>query len=110
MFIFPGKRFGNEIKRAGGELRALGLRKNKCQDRRRISNKTSLALTLSRPMGEGTARPVSRSFQSRWIRRPTGSVAQRRSEALSQVPKPTVAEPISDGRATRMTFAELSVT
>lgn len=28
-------------------------------------------LTLSRPTGEGTARPVSRSFQSGWIRRPT---------------------------------------
>ena len=39
---------------------------------RRISNKTTLTLTLSRPTGEGTARPVPRSFQSGWIRRPTG--------------------------------------
>src|SRR5213592_1087987 len=40
-------------------------------EKRRISNKTPLPLTLSRPTGEGTARPVSRSFQSGWIRRPT---------------------------------------
>ena len=31
----------------------------------------SLTLTLSRPTGEGTARPVFRSFQSGWIRPPT---------------------------------------
>src|SRR5207247_10733716 len=30
-----------------------------------------LTLTLSRLTGEGTARRVSRSFQSGWIRRPT---------------------------------------
>ena len=31
----------------------------------------SLTLTLSRPTGEGTARPASRNFQSDWIRQPT---------------------------------------
>jgi hypothetical protein len=29
------------------------------RDRRRISNKTTLTLTLSRPTGEGTSRPVT---------------------------------------------------
>src|SRR6266516_5092372 len=33
-------------------------------DRRRISNKTTLTLTLSRPTGEGTARLVSRSSKA----------------------------------------------
>ena len=40
-------------------------------DRKRNSNKMTLTLTLSRPTGEGTARPVFRTFQSGWIRRPT---------------------------------------
>src|SRR6266705_1320145 len=40
-------------------------------DGKRISNKTTLTLTLSRPTGEGTARPVSCSFKSRWIHLPT---------------------------------------
>ena len=39
-------------------------------DGRRISNKTTLTLTLSRPTGEGTARLLARSFQSAWIGRP----------------------------------------
>ena len=37
-------------------------------DKRRISNKTTLTLTLSRPTGEGTARPAFRSVQNGWIR------------------------------------------
>src|SRR6266511_4852866 len=49
----------------------LGFVQKQVPDGRRISNKTTLTLTLSRPTGEGTARPVSRSFQSGWIRRPT---------------------------------------
>src|SRR6266704_7137923 len=48
-----------------------GLVQKQAADRRRISSKTTLTLTLSRPTGEGTARPVSRSFQSGWVRRPT---------------------------------------
>src|ERR687887_567244 len=38
---------------------------------RRILNKTTLTLTLSRPTGEGTARPVAGSFSSGWTRRPS---------------------------------------
>src|SRR5437016_5329590 len=49
----------------------LGFVQKQVPDKRRVSNKTSLTLTLSRPTGEGTATPVSRSFQSGWIRRPT---------------------------------------
>ena len=51
--------------------RTLGFVQKQLPDRRRDTNKTTLTLTLSRPTGEGTARPVSRSFQSAWIRRPT---------------------------------------
>src|SRR5881628_1628145 len=51
--------------------RTLGFVQKQLPDRRRDSNKTTLTLTLSRPTGEGTARPVSRSFQSGWIHRPT---------------------------------------
>ena len=40
-------------------------------DRRRLSNKSTLTLTLSRPTGAGTARSISRSFLSGWIRRQT---------------------------------------
>src|SRR2546426_10145180 len=50
---------------------AAGFVQKPVPDRRRFSNKSPLTLTLSRPTGEGTARPVSRSFQSSWIRRPT---------------------------------------
>jgi hypothetical protein len=39
-------------------------------NRKRIANKTTLTLTLSRPT-EGTARPVSRSIQSGWMRSQT---------------------------------------
>src|SRR5881396_3313361 len=46
----------------------LGFVQKQVPDRRRNDNKTTLTLTLSRPTGEGTARPVS---QSGWIRRPT---------------------------------------
>src|SRR5438046_368722 len=46
----------------------LGFLQKQLPDRRRISIKTTLTLTLSRPTGEGTARPVSRSFQNGWIR------------------------------------------
>src|SRR5439155_18206917 len=45
-------------------------------DSRRISEKTTLTLTLSRPTGEGTARPASRSLQRGWIRRPTEHLFQ----------------------------------
>jgi len=50
----------------------LGLEQKQVPDRRRISNRTTLTLTLSRPKGEGTARPDSRGFKGGWIRRPTG--------------------------------------
>jgi len=60
----------------------FGFVQKNLSDRKRISNKTTLTpclrrgrrgrqVTLSRPTGEGTARPVSRSFQSGRIRRPT---------------------------------------
>ena len=51
--------------------RTLGFVQKQLPDRRRDTNKTTLTLTLSRPTGEGTARPVSRSFQSGWMRRAT---------------------------------------
>src|SRR6266498_316873 len=51
--------------------RYLGFVQKQVPDRRSISNKTTLTLTLSRPTGEGTARPVFRSFQSGWICQPT---------------------------------------
>ena len=40
-------------------------------DKRRISNKTTLTLTLSRPTGEGTACLAFRRFQSGWTIRAT---------------------------------------
>src|SRR5205809_3368568 len=46
----------------------LGFAQKQVPDRRRNTNKTTLTLTLSRPTGEGTDRPVSRSFQSGWRR------------------------------------------
>src|SRR6059036_2935955 len=49
----------------------LGFVQKQVPDRKRISNKTTLTLTLSRPTGERTGSPVSLSFQSGWIRRPT---------------------------------------
>src|SRR2546425_12917678 len=49
---------------------SLGFVQKQVPDRRRISNKTTLTLTLSRPTGEGTGSPVSHSFQSGWIHRP----------------------------------------
>src|SRR5882724_6348319 len=52
-------------------MTGLGFVQKQVPDRRRNTNKTTLTLTLSRPTGEGTARPVFRSFQSGWIRRPT---------------------------------------
>src|SRR5882724_5587397 len=52
-------------------MTGLGFVQKQVPDRRRNTNKTTLTLTLSRPTGEGTGRPVSRSFQSGWIRRPT---------------------------------------
>ena len=49
----------------------LGFGHKQVPDRWRVSNKLTLTLTLSRPTGEGTARPVSRSFHRGWICRPT---------------------------------------
>src|SRR5882724_5822826 len=57
-----------------------------------FSNKTTLTLTLSRPTGEGTARPVAGSFPSSWIHRPTEDDS----------PSPT------DGRGPGCTAIELS--
>src|SRR6266699_1927860 len=47
----------------------LGFVQKQVRDRRRISNKTTLTLPLSRPTGEGTRSPFARSFQSGWTRR-----------------------------------------
>ncbi len=55
----------------GTRRKSLGFVQKLVPDLRRISNKMPLTLTLSRPTGEGTARPVSRSFHSGWIRPPT---------------------------------------
>jgi len=49
----------------------FGFVQKQMSDRTRNSNKMTLTLTLSRPTEEGTARLVSRSFQSGWIRQPT---------------------------------------
>src|SRR5438876_12311937 len=56
-------------------------------DSRRISNKTALTLTLSRPTGEGTGRRVSRPFPSGWIRRPSDEDSPSPTRrAASQMP------------------------
>jgi hypothetical protein len=47
-------------------FRYLGFDQKQVPDRRRISNKMTLTLTLSRPTGEGTARSVSCTFYSGW--------------------------------------------
>src|SRR6266568_4728331 len=53
------------------EHEAFGFVLEQVPVRRRISNKSTLTLTLSRPTREGTGRPVSRGFESAWIRRLT---------------------------------------
>ena len=52
-------------------LSHLGFAQKQVPDRRRISNKTTLTLTLSRPTGEGIPIPNRDSFQRGWIRRRT---------------------------------------
>src|SRR6266516_6420718 len=71
-----------ECKPAGSPEEPLGFVQKQVSDKRRISDKTSLTpcrrrsdrgrqVALSRPTGERTARPVSRNFQSDWIRQLT---------------------------------------
>src|SRR5437016_2476441 len=81
------------------EMEYLGFVQKQAPDRGRISNKTTLTLSLSRPTGEGIARPVARSLPSGWIRRPMEDDSPSRIRWERAGPSPRRSGFVRAGRA-----------